>query len=397
MCNFTIMDLVSYFEPVNVPGFGFEEANLHLQLGDIINTYKEIERFPELSGIDIAILGVKEDRKAINNKGCALAPDYVRNKLYQLYPGNYEAKIVDLGNIKRGFEVEDTYFALSTVIAELINNNIIPVIIGGSQDMTYANYQAYEHLGQIINIVAVDSMFDLGKTEEEIGSQSYLSKIILHQPNFLFNYTNIGYQSYFVNQEAVDLMKNLLFDTYRLGNVRADLEEVEPMVRNADMLSVDISCVRQSEAPGNGNASPNGFYGEELCQIIRYAGLSDKLTSIGFYEMNPTIDKTDQTSHLVAQAIWYFIDGFYFRKHDFPSKEQDDFVKYIVSIEDHKDELIFYKSKKSDRWWMEVSCPTKLKSKYERQYLVPCSYNDYTTACKDDIPNRWWQVYQKLM
>jgi len=392
------MDLASYFEAVDIPSFRYEEdEKLHLQLGDIMKTYKEADKFPDLSGIDIAIIGVKEDRNAINNKGCALAPDYVRAKLYKLYPGNYQPKIVDLGNIKRGFEVEDTYFALSTVVAELINNNIVPLIIGGSQDMTYANYQAYEHLGQIINIVAVDSMFDLGKTEEEIGSQSYLSNIILHQPNYLFNYTNIGYQSYFVNQDAVNLMKNLLFDIYRLGNVRSDIEEVEPMVRNADMLSVDISCVRQSEAPGNGNASPNGFYGEELCQIIRYAGLSDKLTSIGFYEMNPTIDKTDQTSHLVAQAIWYFIDGFYFRKHDFPSKEQDDFVKYIVSIEDHKDEIVFHKSKKSDRWWMEVSCPTKLKSKYERQYLVPCSYNDYTIACKDDVPDRWWQVYQKLM
>jgi formiminoglutamase len=391
------MDLASYFEPVDISGYDDEESKLHLQIGDIIKKYSEFDRFPDLENIDIAIIGVKEDRNAINNKGCALAPDYVRDKLYQLYPGNFEPNIADLGNIKRGFEVEDTYFALSSVVAELINNSIVPIIIGGSQDMTYANYQAYEHLGQIINIVAVDPMFDLGKTEEEIGSQSYLSKIILHQPNYLFNYTNIGYQSYFVNQDAINLMTNLLFDHYRLGQVRADIEEVEPMVRNADMLSVDISSVRQSEAPGNGNATPNGFYGEELCQIIRYAGLSDKLTSIGFYEINPTYDRNDQTSHLVAQAIWYFIDGFYFRKHDFPSKEQDAFVKYIVSIDDHKDKIVFYKSKKSDRWWMEVTCPTKLKSKYERQYLVPCSYKDYTIACKDDVPDRWWQVYQKLM
>lgn len=390
------MDLFSYFEAVDIPGYD-DDSKLHLQLGDVIKTYREIDKFPDLDDIDIAIIGVKEDRSAINNKGCALAPDYVRNKLYQLYPGNYNVKIADLGNIKRGFEVEDTYYALSTVVSELMNQSIVPLIIGGSQDLTYANYQAYEHLGQIINIVAVDPMFDLGKTEDEIGSQSYLSKIILHQPNYLFNYTNIGYQTYFINQEAIDLMKNLLFDIYRLGAVRTDLEEVEPMVRNADMLSVDISSVRQAEAPGNGNATPNGFYGEELCQIVRYAGLSDKLTSVGFYEVNPTIDRSDQTSHLVAQAIWYFIDGFYFRKQDFPSKEQDDFVKYIVSIEDHKDKIVFYKSKKSNRWWMEVACPTKLKSKYERQYLVPCSYKDYQTACKDDIPDRWWQVYQKLM
>ena len=176
---------------------------------------------------------------------------------------NSNIRIADLGNIKRGFEINDTYFAVKSVVAELIQNKIIPVIIGGGQDLTFANYQAYESLGQIINIVQIDSSFDLGESEEENSSRSYVSKIITHQPNYLFNFTNIGYQTYFVDQDAIDLMKNLFFDTYRLGIVRADLEEVEPIVRNADMVSVDISAVRQSDAPGNGNSTPNGFYGEE--------------------------------------------------------------------------------------------------------------------------------------
>ena len=74
---------------------------------------------------------------------------------------------------------------------------------------------------------------------------------------------------------------------------------------------------------------------EEICQIMRYAGLSDKLSSLGIYEVNPKLDRQSLTAQLAAQMIWYFIDGYYFRKHDFPSKEQDDFVKYIVSIENH--------------------------------------------------------------
>jgi arginase family enzyme len=391
------MDISAFFEPIDTSSFRFTgEPDGQVRMGNVIRIHDETTGFPEFQSFDIAIIGVKDDRNAIDNEGCALAPDLVRKFLYQLYPGPYPLRIVDLGNIKRGFAVNDTYFALSAAVAEMISNNVLPVIIGGSQDLTYANYQAYQSIGQIINIVAVDPMFDLGKSEQELTSQSYLSSIILHQPNYLFNYANIGFQSYFIDQDALKLMKNLFFDTYRLGIVRESLDEVEPIVRNADMLSFDISSVRSSDAPGNGNATPNGFYGEEACQIIRYAGLSDKLTSIGFYEVNPTLDN-GQTAHLVAQMIWYFFDGFYNRAHDFPFRNEEDYLKYRVSIRDHKEEIVFYKSKKTDRWWMEIPLPAEQRIKYERHYLVPCSYKDYQIACENDIPDRWWMVYQKLM
>lgn len=392
------MEIVDFLDPLMPDDFPIlEEQGGQLRLGHIIGAYTEANGFPDFASYDIAILGVRDDRNAYDNAGCGQAPDAVRKYLYQLTPGPYHVNVVDLGNIKTGFSHKDTLFALSTVVAGLISSNTIPVIIGGSQEMTFASYQAYHNLGQIINIVAIDPMFDLGNSEEQLHSRSYLSSIILHQPNFLFNYTNIGYQTYFVDQEALKLMKNLFFDTYRLGIIRENLAEVEPMVRNADMISFDISAIRYSDAPGNNNATPHGFYGEEACQISRYAGMSDKLTSVGFYEMNPLHDPSGQTMHLVAQMIWYFFDGFYNRAHDFPFTNEDNYVKYRVSIHEHKEEIVFYKSKKTDRWWMEIPLPVEQRAKYERHYLIPCSYVDYQTACNNDIPDRWWMVYQKLM
>ena len=169
------------------------------------------------------------------------------------------------------------------------------------------------------------------------------------------------------------------------------------MVRNADILSVDIGAVRMAEAPGNANAGPNGFYGEEICQITRYAGLSDKMSSFGVFEYNPKLDRNSQTAQLIAQMVWYFIDGFYARKHDYPLENKNDFIKFTVTTQDFKDEIIFYKSKKSDRWWMEVPIRSKSKTKYLRHHLVPCSYKDYQTALANHIPDRWWQTYKKLM
>jgi len=391
------MDISIYFETIQLKGYHYADKTRRKLIGDVIKAYLQPNDFPSLDEADIAIIGVGEDRNSLFNNGCGLAPDSIRRELYKLFQGNFKLKLVDLGNLIRGHTVEDTYFALTAILVELIERNIFPVILGGGQDLTFANYKAYDKLGRIINIAAVDLQFDLGHSGEKLDSRSYMSHIILQQPNYLFNYTNIGFQTYFVDQEAIQLMKNLYFDTYRLGMVRANMEEVEPMVRNADMLSVDIGSVRSSDAPGNGNASPNGFYGEEICQIMRYAGLSDKLTSLGLYEINPRLDRQSQTAQLAGQMIWYFIDGFYSRKGDFSPDKKKDLVKYTVTMKDFKDEVIFYRSNRSERWWMEVPIRSKQRERYERQHLVPCSYDDYQTACQNTLPDRWWQTYQKLM
>jgi len=385
-----------YFTPIDTSQFTGTVFYTATSYGKLIKAYTDPDIFPELENIQLAIIGVEEDRKALNNEGCGLAADYVRENLYRLFQGNYTAKIADLGNIRKGNSIDDSYFAVTDVLSQLLKKNIIPIIIGGSQDLTYCNYLAYLKMEQTINIVSIDSSFDIGDGDRELNSQSYLSKIILHKPNILFNHSNVGYQTYFVEQNAVELMNKLYFDTHRLGQVRKHMEDVEPIVRNADVLSFDISAIRQSDAPGNGNASPNGFYGEEACQITRYAGMSDKLSSIGFYEINPAFDNNKQTAHLAAQMIWYFIDGFYNRKQDYPIVDKSEYTKYRVSITNHEHEIIFYKSNKSDRWWMDVPYPLNHKIKFERHHMVPCSYSDYETACRDEMPDKWWQTFQKL-
>lgn len=385
-----------FFTPIDISDFNGASKYPATSYGKIINAYLKDGDFPSLENVQLAIIGVEEDRKALNNEGCGLAADYVRENFYKLFQGSYSTKIVDLGNIKKGNSIDDSYFAVTDVLTQLLKKNIVPIIIGGSQDLTYCNYLAYQKMEQTINIVAVDSSFDIGEGDKTLDSQSYLSKIILHKPNILFNFSNIGYQSYFVDQNSVELMNKLFFDAHRLGKVRKKMEDVEPIVRNADLLSFDISAVRQSDAPGNGNASPNGFYGEEACQITRYAGMSDKLSSIGFYEINPAFDTNKQTAHLVAQMIWYFIDGFYNRKQDYPIVDKSEYTKYRVSIKDHDHEVVFYKSNKSDRWWMDVPYPVNHQIKFERHHMVPCSYSDYETACTDELPDSWWQTYQKL-
>jgi formiminoglutamase len=393
------MSLSDFFTPVDIEKITPVKGYYTSQLGSKIEYFST--GFPDLDQKkDIAIIGVKEDRNAVNNSGCALGPDYVREKLYLLNEGNYNTKIADLGNIRQGETVTDTYFALKTVVNELIGKNIIPVILGGGQDLTYAQYMAYETLDQKVDLVVIDSHFDLEEDESgpdsiETTSTSYLNKIFLHEPNYLFNYSNLGYQVYFTSQDSLRVMDKLYFDVHRLGALSGNIAVAEPVIRNASMISFDIRAIRSADAMGNANAGPNGFYGAEACQMARYAGFNDKLSSIGFYEFNPAYDNNGQTALLLAQMVWYFIDGVYNRKKDFPLNPKSQYLIYKTNLKNGEHELVFVKSKKSDRWWMQVPYPAG-GSKNERFHLVPCQYDDYKTAVSGEMPDLWWRTYQKL-
>ena len=386
-------DLSIYFDPSTDTFPGGQEGKV--RLSDQTYFHRKGD-FPDIESNHIAVFGVCEKRGSALQSDSDQAPDIVRRYLYELYAGDADVRIVDLGNIKPGETVEDTYFAVRNTVEILVKNDVLPIILGGTQDLTFANYQGFEKLERTVNMLCIDPRFDLGNVDGNLNDQSYLGNIILHQPNYLFNFSNIGYQRYFVDSSLITLMDSLYFDTFRLGDIREDVKYSEPVIRNADIVSIDMAAVRMSDAPGAINSSPHGFYGEEMCRMCRYAGMADKLSSLGIYNYDPSKDRADQTAQLVAQMVWHFVDGFTARKNDFPVGHKEDYIRYRVSLKEHEHELVFLKSPRSDRWWVEVPYPPDERLKFERHCLVPCRYEDYEQALKDDLPDVWWKTYKKL-
>ena len=382
-----------YLTPVNETLLAYAKMLSNLSFGQCMDIYTTQNKFPNLTNKKIAIIGVEEGRASVENYSSDFNLDEIRKELYKLFPGNWPMNVVDLGNITPGNTIEDTYFALGELLSYLIKNKIIPVIIGGGQDLTYANYRAYDKLEQTVNIVAVDNKFDLGAIEDELTSQSYLSKIVMNKPNNLFNYSNIGYQTYFNSQDELDLLDSLYFEAHRLGEVSNSIQLVEPILRDTDIVSIDLSSIKRADAPANNNATPNGFTGAEICAISRYAGISDKVTSFGIYEYNPKLDSNNQTAQLISQMIWYFIEGVNYRANDYPFGLKENYQKYIVPIEDQV--LNFHKSNKSGRWWMEINLNEN--NKFKRHALIPCTYQDYISATNQEIPDRWIKTLKKLV
>ncbi len=387
------MDLALYFEPVTIDSLGLSLADADKMASQVL--FFNPEAPLNIEEAQLAVIGIPESRNSVQNASCSMAPDEIRRQFYQLYRWNQRVRIIDLGNLRVGQTIEDTYEVTADIIAYLLENKVIPIILGGGNDLAFANYRAYEKIEKVCNVVSVDSCFDLGDEHQPIRSDAYLNKMVLQQPNFLLNYANVGYQTYMNSPATIKMMDDLFFETYRVGAMRKDVEEVEPIVRNADMVSIDIAAVRRPDAPGCPHSSSNGFYGEEICQIAKYAGLSDKLSSFGIYEYDPTMDYCNQTSQLIAHIIWYFVDGFLNRQADDQFKNRQDYRQYSIAVSGALDELIFFCSRKTSRWWMSIPMINKEKD-ITQNYYLPCSKRDYQLACQDQIPDRWWKAYNKL-
>lgn len=386
-----------FLNPVNIEEF----QNLPTkddQIGVGIHKYIDQGTQPDLANYKIAIVGVRDARGDAENRGAGKGSESFRRKLYTLHASARMDldQVIDLGDILPGKDLTDTYSALGSVIGELLRAEVIPVIIGGSVDLSYGQFLGYEKTDFTVNIASVAPRLGLGGGDEPFSKDNYLSKIILHQPNYLFNYSNLGYQSYYVGADDLALLQKLNFDAYRLGTFSDDIKSTEPIIRNADMLCFDLNAVRGSDFLGSLSAGANGLYGDQACQLSWYAGMSDKLTCAGFYGLNPEADVHFRSADLLSQMVWYFIDGYYNRKKDYPFADKSEYTKYTVNLEEGKEEVIFYKSGFSDRWWMEVPYPSNISMKYKRHMMVPCTYHDYERACENELPDRWLLTYQKL-
>jgi len=384
--------LIEFLTPVSKSIVAHSEVLPAGTIGKKLAIYTSQGELPDLTNVKFAIFGCKENRRDVNYMGIDIHFDAIRMALYGLFPGNWKHTMADLGDIEKGASVEDSYFAVTTVTSALLKKNIIPIILGGSQDVLYGQYRAYDSIVSMINMVNVDTRFDLGDAEAAINNKSYVGKIIVDKPYNLFNYSVVGYQSFFNPPQEIALMEALYFDAHRLGVVTADIKDVEPIFRNADLVTLDVSAIKSSELGVYNHENPNGFDGREICAISRYAGISGRVSSFSLFEIS---DFTNSKSGamLLAQVLWYFIEGVNFRVTDDDFKDQKSYTTYKVPIDD--DVLIFKKSNKTGRWWIELPFISNINNKLKSSTLLPCTYGEYLGATNQEIPERWLKARRK--
>lgn len=371
--------IADFLEPVSLFTLSNDEGYKDMQLGKHVEVNDEY--LPDLQNADMVIVGCNETRGSVQDSYYAIGADAIRKEFYDLFYWHNDVQVADVGNVKTGKTLQDTYAALQTVVNALLENDKRVVILGGSHDLTLSQYNAYALMEKIIEAVCVDAKIDLN-IESLQPADHFLMEMLVGEPNFIRNYNHIGFQSYFVHPGMLETIDKLRFDCFRVGRVKENIEEMEPVIRNTHLFSFDISAIQNSHAPAN-RLTPNGFTGEEACTLMQYAGMSPNVSSIGIYGYLPLLDRHELTAKQIAHMLWYLADGISKGKHEARLEERDNFNEFNIAFAEV--ETTFLQSKKTGRWWMQL---------HDGKYIA-CSYHDYLSASKNEIPERWLRALER--
>ena len=369
--------IAEYLLPVNNEIVDFKNKLSPLAIGKAITIYGDDQS--NLKGFDIALIGLSESRKSSEVNKKYIDINSFRKEFYSLFCGDWNVNIIDMGDVINGEDISDTYFALKTINESLLEKNIISFFIGGTQDLTFPLYQAFAKKGDYVNLTSIDNKFDFGQIKKDFDSSSYMSKIIMEKDNKLSHYCNLGFQTFLNSQEEIDLLEKLQFESHRLGKINKKIDLIEPSLRYTNLLSIDFRSVKASELNFIHNY-PNGFESSEICSIARYAGMSDRISCVGVFE----VFQNSISSALLAQAVWYFIEGFSLRIIEDPKSENFKGKSYHMDLENHQ--IKFYQSDISQKWWFELI--DENSNKLIDVSLYPCGHEDYLEACNDDISDK---------
>jgi formiminoglutamase len=323
---------------------------------------------PNLQNARVALLGADET-----------SANAVRPALYRAaYPWP-AGSVVDLGNLRKAGAAQ-----LIPVLYELLTGGLLPVVIGRQHDLARAQFLAYQEAKTLANWAVVDETI---RVEEVVGA------VLEPRHPLLFHLAHLGGQSFHLPEKAVQLLEDHNCEVVRLGKSRSAIEETEPVIRDADLLTFHLNALKMSDLPAVASATPSGYFLEEACQLARYAGMSDKLTSFGIYGFEPDRDRDEQSAQAVAQLVWYFLDGFFNRTGDYPLSTKG-LTEYVVELPALSYQLTFWKSKFSGRWWLQV--PVTTQRKHQRHRLIPCSLQDYQAACREELPERLLNAFKRF-
>lgn len=374
-----IDSILDFLKPISKSEISNDEGFKKGQLGNEIDAYEN--NFPDIENADLILVGCDEKRGENLPQNKFNAADEIRKEFYRLFKWHDEIKIADAGNINIGAALSDTYAAVKTVLHQLSQDGKKVLLLGGSHDLMLAQYKAFAADEKIIEVSCADAFINID-TESHLPAENFLMQLLTEEPNFVKHYNHIGFQSYLVHPAMLETIDKLRFDCFRAGKVKENIEEMEPVIRNSNLFSFDISCIQNAHAPAN-ILTPNGFTGEEACALMQYAGMSHNLSSISVCGYLPALDKNNLTAKQIAQMAWYLLDGMQKGKQESKLAEKQSFNEYHLAFAEM--ESVFLQSKKTGRWWMQLPGGK----------FTACSYNDYVIASQNEIPERWMRAVER--
>lgn len=274
---------------------------------------------------------------------------------------------------------------LTELLEMLLQHGVFPIVLSPTADVVEAQLRALERRQDAMQLSLIDAHIPY----RQVGQAGLLERLWA-KPSLLEHTICIGSQAYLLDPAAVEALQQQHGELHRLGQLRHRIDLVEPLIRQADVAAFSLEAIRAADAPAQTYPNPNGWMAEEACQILRYLGMSDQLTSLSLYGLGTSIANHQQTAILIAQLVWFAINGYQARLHELPL-DTAALTAYVVDNKNLDAAWTFYKSPRSDRWWFRI--PAQLSPK---EAWVACAYQDYQLACEGDLTDRLLLALRRL-
>ena len=323
----------------------------------------------------IVLITIDENDLNLNNENNGF--DFLRDRFYSLSVSNWHRSIYDLGTLQKGATFEDSCFALHQIVSKISSSGASVIVLGGSQAYHYILYKSLQR--DLLKVGSIDIKLDIEGHSEELNANNHITKMILDETHRLLEFKNIASQAAYVAREELDILEQLNFEDLRLGKLLEDLKQAEPMLRDLDLLSVDMNVMQYASFQNVYNATPNGLNEREICGLMRYAGLSSTLNVL--HISNFELSNISHNSLLLTEMLWYYIEA----KNNLKSDESKD----IYRVQSAEGEIIFLFSPTSQRWWIEVEVE-------EGRSLIPCNESDYLDSMRGEIPHKWLKFFKNF-
>jgi arginase family enzyme len=327
----------------------------------------------EIKEDSIVLLFVSDYRGA---NGDAESQDFtgIRREFYKLSQLDFEIPIIDLGDLVSGKTPQDSHYILQEVLSACHQRGAIPVIIGGSNDFAFSLFSALNYHQKDINYTQISNVVSL-KEDEQIHESTFLSKILGSKDFSIKNYHHLGYQKHLNEMDSVKLIKEVQFDIIRLAEMMNSTEKTEPYFRKADLVTINCDAIETFAEALSMNPQVNGLNRREICAYMKEIGLSERLKSVGIFNYN--IYSDSQLNHqLLAQMIWYLIEGINIQKSHPKEKSYETF---FVLINDEK--YAFKRDVFSNLWYFGED--------EDIDNCIPCSRSDFDEAKKGFLSHRF--------
>lgn len=309
----------------------------------------------QLDQFKLAIIGCDE----------TCANDF-RDQFYALYwKWVNRFNIIDAGNFAAISNREK-----AQVVHDFIDAGVLPILIGASYDLLAEIQSVYSEIAFPFRTAVVNP--DLRKVLSLIPENIFCRNLYILATQRQFGFHLIHEHDYF---------------QVPLSEFRSKHNGVEPYTRSADLCFMDLDSIRHSDHPAAIQCLPSGLSSEEACIMMKLAGNGDRLRSIIISSWNSVEDRKKVSAKLIAQMVWYFVEGFSLASYDDIYSNQN-MSEYVVDIKGTDSPLRFFKSETSGKWWIkEMKQDGTVKNR-----LFPCTYDEYLSCAQENIPDRLQQI-----